>query len=56
MRQAWHNPPCDSCPECVVPSKVWVVGAATKDGMREEDWCCEVGHRWTLREPSKSIS
>ena len=50
-----YNPPCEDCPECEEPSKVFFIGSrtVTRDDetrvkiTRHE---CEHGHKWAVEE------
>jgi len=50
-----YNPPCDDCPECKEPSKIYHQGAKT---VQREDgtyvsitrWACEHSHEWNVEE------
>lgn len=48
MGQPDFNPPCDACPECQEPSKVYFVGGKTVNGMPQYRYQCEHGHTWKL--------
>ena len=45
-----YNPPCDACPTCTSPSKVYHIGDKMVDGVSQQRWRCANGHEWIVRE------
>ena len=57
MSAPGFNPPNDTCPECVVPSRTWHVGSKTVNGVVRHRYRCEHEHEWIveeLRDPGQS--
>ena len=55
MAQPNYNPPCEDCPECAEPSRVYFIGSKTlsrEDGTKVKitRYACENHHEWNLEE------
>lgn len=44
----------ESCPECVEPSRVYLLGSKTVDGIFQQRFECENHHIWILKEQTKT--
>ena len=54
MAQPNYNPPCDDCPECKKPSKVYFIGAKRVGDFTQKRYKCEYHHEWLVKEPVRT--
>lgn len=55
MSRPDYNPPCDDCPECEEPSKVYFIGAKRVGEYTQKRFKCEHHHEWVIKEPVRFV-